>query len=315
MNQAIPFSPAGTVVSPEMLQPARVRRSTTPSFANDLYELTKPRMNLLVLITTMVGYYMAVTDAVAVNWPRVVHTALGTALCAAAAGVMNQVVERDFDKLMPRTRLRPLPAGRVSRKLATVYGLSLGVLGVAYLFIAVNPLTASLGLATILGYLLVYTPMKRRSTLNTVIGAIPGAIPPVMGWTAVRNGLSPEALALFGILFLWQMPHFLAIAILYKNDYAAGGFKMLPVVDEDLRVTGRQIILYGAVLIPVSLMPSVLGMTGAVYFVAAMVLGLAFLTFGVTAAATRQRIDSRKLFFASIIYLPLLLAVMMLNKL
>ena len=283
------------------------------SRANDFYELTKPRLNFLVLVTTMVGYYMAVR--VAGDWSRIVATLLGTALTAAGASVLNQVIEREHDKLMPRTRLRPLPDGRIGPAEAIIYGSVLGVGGVVYLALAVNYLTAILGAFTLLSYLFVYTPMKRWTTLNTVIGAIPGAIPPVMGWTAVHGTLGPQAAVLFCILFFWQMPHFLAIAILYRSDYAAGGFKMLPVVDEKLFITGRQIVLYNAALIPMTLMPTLFGMTGVYYFAAAMVLGLAYLAFGLICASTRQRVDARKLFFASITYLPLLLAAMMLNKL
>jgi protoheme IX farnesyltransferase len=198
---------------------------------NDFYELTKPRMNLLVVLTTAVGFYMASPGAI--EWLLLLHTALGTALTAAGAAVLNQLVERDFDKLMPRTKNRPLPAGRVSPLEALLYGTILGISGVGYLVILVNPLTALLGAVTLLSYLFIYTPMKRWTTLNTVIGAVPGAIPPMMGVTAVTGVLSVQAISLFAILFFWQMPPFLAIAILYRQDYAAGGFKMLPVVDEE----------------------------------------------------------------------------------
>lgn len=325
MNDAVSFSPAPAVVDDAHRAPRTATRTITdiptPSRLNDFYELTKPRMNFLVVVTTVVGFYMASGPdrpdglAASQHWMLLLHTIIGTALCAAAAGVLNQVAEIPYDRLMPRTCHRPLPAGRVKTSEAATYGAVLGVSGVLYLALRVNLLTAALGLTTIVSYLWVYTPMKRRSTLNTVIGAIPGAIPPVMGWTAARNGISPEAAVLFCILFLWQMPHFLAIATLYRNDYAAGGFVMLPVVDADLSVTGRQILMYGTALIPVSLMPTLLGMAGRTYFVVAAALGLAYLAFGLTAAATRSRGDARKLFFASIIYLPLLLAVMMADKL
>ncbi len=285
----------------------------TPSRATDFYELTKPRMNFLVLITTMVGYFMASRGTV--EWARVAFTLIGTGLTASAASVLNQLIERNYDKLMPRTRNRPLPMGRVLPVEAMVYGVSLGVFGIGFLAVFVNLLTAILGLVTLLSYIFVYTPMKRRTTLNTVIGAVPGAIPPMMGWTACHNAIRPEAVVLFCILFFWQMPHFLAIAILYRNDYAAGGFMMLPVVDEELLITSRQIVLYAVALIPVTLMPTVIGMAGPVYFTAAMLLGLGFLSFAISCAATRTRGDAKKLFFASIIYLPLLLAVMMMNKL
>jgi len=228
--------------------------------------------------------------------------------------MLNQFIERKLDALMPRTRNRPLPGGRVAPADALVLGIAAGLVGVAYLAALVNTLTALLGLFTLLMYVAVYTPLKRHTTLNTVIGAIPGAIPPVMGFAAAQNAISPEAVALFAILFFWQMPHFLAIAILYRNDYRAAGFRMLPCVENDLYATGRQIVLYGMALVPISLLPALLGMAGAVYFTAAMLLGLAFLSFGVSCATTRSRADARKLFFASIIYLPLLLAAMMFDK-
>ena len=177
-----------------------------------------------------------------------------------------------------------------------------------------SQLTALLGAITLALYVFVYTPAKRRTTICTLIGAVPGAIPPMMGFTAVQGTLSLEAFVLFSILFFWQMPHFLAIAILYKNDYAAGGFRMLPNVDERLDITARQIVLYGTALIPMSLLPVLLGIAGPAYFTAAVLLGLAYLSFGVSVAATRTRTDARKLFFASIVYLPLLLAAMMYDK-
>jgi heme o synthase len=283
-----------------------------PSRWVDYYELTKPRMNFLVVITTMVGFYMAAQFGI--DWLLLVHTLLGTALTAAGASVLNQYVERDIDKLVPRTMNRPVPGGRVSPLEALIYGVALGSAGVVYLAVTVNLLTSLLGAVTLGTYVLLYTPMKRWTTLNTVIGAVPGAIPPMMGFTAAQGALSPDALAVFGILFFWQMPHFLAIAILYKDDYAKGGLKMLPVVDRDLSVTSRQILLYGVALIPASLAPVQLGMAGAMYFTCAVLLGCAFLSFGVSCATTRTRADARKLFFASIVYLPLLLAAMMLDK-
>jgi protoheme IX farnesyltransferase len=284
----------------------------TPSLAVDLYELTKPRMNFLVVITTMVGFVMASRDGT--DWLRLMHTVCGTALTAACAAVLNQVIERRHDAKMPRTADRPVAAGRMSPAAATAYGVALGVAGMLWLWLVVNPLTAALGLLTLAIYLAVYTPLKRISSLNTVIGAIPGAIPPLMGFTAVENGISPQALAVFGILFLWQMPHFLAIAILYRDDYTAGGYKMLPCVDEKLTTTGRMIVLYAAALLPVSLLPTLLGIAGPVYFTAAVLLGLAFLSCGISCAASRTRSDARQLFFASIIYLPLLLGFLMFDK-
>jgi heme o synthase len=279
----------------------------------DFFELAKPRMNFLVLVTTAVGYYMAVRYSF--EWLKLLHTLLGTALTAAAASALNQYVEREHDGRMRRTSDRPLPAGRVAPVEALLFGLMLAVAGVAYLAVAVNALTAALGAFTLLSYVLLYTPLKRSTTLCTVVGAVPGAIPPVMGWTAVHNAIGPEAMALFGILFLWQMPHFLAIAVLYKEDYARGGFKMLPIVDPALGMTGRQIIVYTLALIPVTLLPAAMGMTGMLYFILAMALGLGFLSFGLSCAASRKRDDARRLFLASILYLPLLLAGMMIDKL
>ena len=285
--------------------------AATPSRARDFYELTKPRMNFLVVCTTAVGFYMAPHGG---HWVVLVHAILGTVLTAAASGVLNQLVEREYDALMPRTRNRPLPAGRVSAAEAFWMGAVLAVVGITYLAVMVNVLTALLGAITLASYVWVYTPLKRVSSLNTIVGAVPGAIPPMMGWTAATGVLSPEAIALFGILFLWQMPHFLAIAILYKRDYAAGGFKMLPVVDPELSFTSRMIVLYGIALVPVSLMPVGVGMAGAVYLTAAMLMSLAFLSYCVSCAVSKARVDARKLFFASIIYLPLLFAVLMIDK-
>jgi protoheme IX farnesyltransferase len=243
-----------------------------------------------------------------------VHAILGTALTAASASILNQHKEREYDGLMPRTRNRPLPGGRITPAEALAMGVACGVLGVAYLALMVNALTALLGAVTLASYVWVYTPMKRVSSLNTVVGAVPGAIPPMMGWTAATGSLGPEPLALFGILFLWQMPHFLAIAILYKRDYAAGGFKMLPVVDPGLRMTSRMIVLYGLALVPVSVVPVGAGMAGAVYLTGAVLMSLAFFSYCVSCAVSKERIDARKLFFASIIYLPMLFAVLMFDK-
>jgi protoheme IX farnesyltransferase len=301
-SQALATGGANQVDRADLSSPSRVR---------DFYELTKPRMNFLVVCTTAVGYAMAPHHG---HWATLLHTILGTALTAASASVLNQLVEREYDALMPRTRNRPLPGGRVTPAEALAWGAVLGVAGVAYLLLMVNLLTAVLGAFTLASYVWVYTPMKRVTSLNTVIGAVPGAIPPMMGWAAATGALGPEALALFGIMFLWQMPHFLAIAILYQRDYAAGGFKMLPVIDPKLRLTSRMIVLYGVALIPVSLMPVGVGMAGSVYLAGAVLMGLAFLSYCVSCAVSKERLDARKLFFASIIYLPLLFAVMMIDK-
>ncbi len=285
-----------------------------PTRLRDFYELTKPRMNLLVVITTLVGFYMATRTAALVNWTLLAHTIFGTALTAAGASVLNQYVERDLDGKMPRTANRPLPTGRILPVEALLLGVLFGVGGVLYLITFVNSLTALLGAATLASYVWVYTPMKRWTTLCTIVGAVPGAIPPMMGFAALHHAISIEAMAMFGILFLWQMPHFLAIAVMYKDDYTAGGFKMLPCVDPDLRATGRQMIVYQLALIPMTLMPFGLQMAGVGYLAAAVVLGGVFLAYGVLAATRRTREDARKLFFVSIIYLPLLLGALMIDK-
>jgi protoheme IX farnesyltransferase len=279
----------------------------------DFFELTKPRMNFLVVVTTMVGFYLAAGGATS-HWLLMIHTLLGTALTAASASVLNHWMEIRLDARMPRTRNRPLPTGRVIPIEALTFGLALGMVGVTYLLWLVNPLTAALGAFTHLTYILIYTPLKRVSSINTLIGAIPGAIPPMMGFTAVDNSLSPAAWLLFAILFLWQMPHFLAIASLYRDDYAAAGFKMLPVVDESLMLTGRMVVFYTLALIPITLLPVPLRIAGGWYFFVALALGLGFLHFGIKFCQSRSRTDARREFFASIIYLPLLLAAMMIDK-
>jgi protoheme IX farnesyltransferase len=310
--------PHGGIALPPLIDRAAPRAvepdAATPTRLRDFYELTKPRMNMLVVATTMVGFYMAVRLGAPLNWLLLLHTVLGTALTAAGASVLNQYVERELDLKMARTANRPLPTGRILPTEALLFGVFLSVVGVLYLAVCVNPLTSLLGAVTLASYVWVYTPMKRWTTLCTVVGAIPGAIPPLMGFTAVHGSFSVEAWTLFGILFLWQMPHFLAIAVLYKDDYAAGGFKMLPCVDPDLTATGRQMVTYLLSLLPITLLPFGLRMAGPIYFVAAFILGIWFLTYGVKAALSRTRQDARKLFFVSIIYLPLLLGILMLNK-
>lgn len=299
------ISPAFSLASP---LPSAVRGRLV-----DFYELTKPRMNFLVVVTTMVGYFMAVHGPA--DWLRVVYTLLGTALTAAGSSVFNQYIERALDARMPRTANRPLPAKRLKPADALLFGVALSLAGVGVLALFVNLLTASLGTLTLLLYVFVYTPAKRVTSLCTIIGAVPGAIPPVMGFTAVQGTITPQALSLFAILFFWQMPHFLAIAILYRDDYARGGFRMLPVVDRDMAMTGRQIILYSLSLVTISLMPALLNLAGVIYFIAALLLGIAFTGFGIVCARSKTRADARQLFLASIVYLPVLLAAMMIDKL
>jgi protoheme IX farnesyltransferase len=276
------------------------------------FDLTKPRMNFLVVLTTLIGFCAASVGGI--RWILLLHTMIGTALCAGGAAVLNMLMERVPDGLMRRTRRRPIPSGRISPAEAGVFGLVLCVAGVVWLASAVNPLTSVLGLATILIYLLLYTPLKRITPANTIVGAVPGAIPPVMGVTAATGVITPEALALFAILFLWQIPHFLAIAMLYREDYAAGGFRMLPVVDGDLSATARAMVAWTAALVPASLLPWLVSGTGILYAAIASALGAAFLGLAVQCARTRSTVDARRLFLGSIVYLPLILAALLLDR-
>ena len=297
-------------VDAEMVPPAPSAAALNP--LRDLYELTKPRMNFLVVATTMVGFFMA-GRIEGWHWLLLIHTLIGTALTAAGASVLNQYAERDLDRLMDRTRNRPLPAGRIAPIEALLFGLAIGSCGLLILTLFVNSLTALLGAFTLGSYVLVYTPLKRMTTLCTVVGAIPGAVPPVMGVTAAAGAVTPAALVLFMVLFVWQMPHFLAIAILYKDDYRRGGFKMLPVVDPGLISTGFQMVLWSLALIPVALTAVMFGIAGPAYFAAAFLMSLAFVGFAVLCAVRRTRSDARQLFLASIVYLPCLLAAMMMG--
>lgn len=272
------------------------------------FELTKPRLTSLVILTTWLGYAFA-SRSMTYNI-HFFHALIGSWLVASGAAALNEYMERDRDALMKRTQTRPLPQHRLSPEAAFWFGLSISTLGVLELAFFVNPLTSLLSLISIGSYLLLYTPLKTRTSLCTLVGAIPGAIPPVMGWTAARNSLDPGAYVLFGILFLWQLPHFLAIAWMYRADYARAGFKMLPVEDPDGDSTARMIILYTDVLIPVTLMPARLGLAGFSYFWAALALGAAFFACGTFTAFYRTAANARRLLLASVLYLPTLLTWM-----
>jgi protoheme IX farnesyltransferase len=279
----------------------------------DFVALTKPRLNLLVLATTAGGLYLAAPEGVPAA--LLVHTLLGTALVAGGAAAFNQVWERQTDGLMPRTRTRPVPAGRVASSDAAWFAAALSLAGLVELAVGATPLGAAMAALTLLSYVLVYTPLKKRTSLATLIGAVPGALPPVIGWTAAGGGLTLEALVLFGIVFLWQMPHFLAIAWLYRRDYAAAGIPLLPVVEPDGRSTGRQALVYTAALWPVSLMPTLIGLTGAVYLVVAAVLGGILLVTSAAFARERSTSAARRLFLFSITYLPLLWIALVADRL
>ncbi len=278
--------------------------SARPSAWSDYVQLAKPRLNFLIVVSTLVGYVVGMAaDSL---WSVLVHTIVGTTLVAFGSSALNQVWEKDTDKLMHRTRTRPLPDARVAPRAATVFGAVLSVTGLAELWSFATPLAAVVAFATLLSYVVWYTPLKLRTSLSTIVGAVPGALPPLIGWAAATNSLSLPGWVLFGIMFFWQMPHFLAIAWMYRDDYARAGMPLLPVIEPDGRSTGRQAVLYAAATIPVSLLPTLIGLAGPRYLVAALVLGVIVLWLSVEFAATRTHATARRLFFATIIYLPLL---------
>ena len=275
-------------------------------------ELTKPRITSLIVLTSAAGFCLGSRGAV--DYLLLTHAMIGIALLSSGIATINQFMERDLDALMRRTEKRPLPTGRLQPLEALWFGLTLTLTAEVYLASFVNLLTAALGLTIIAGYLLLYTPLKTRTTLSTVVGAFPGAMPPLIGWAAARGQVGIAAWVLFAILFLWQFPHFLAIAWMYREDYGRAGIRMLPVVEPDGRVTGQQIILYSLMLVPVSLLPAFLGISGRFYLVAALVLGLLFLGSSIRAALSKSNQHARQLLLASVLYLPLLFGVMVLNR-
>ncbi len=297
-----------TVATTDLAQPAIEEKGL---FAV-LTDLVKARLTSLVVVTTMVGFYAGSRNGVD-SW-RMFHATLGTTLLACGAAALNQLLERDHDALMRRTESRALPSGRLTADQVLLIGGFLSAIGLGHLAWLVNPLTAFLGAITLVTYLFVYTPLKRVTTLNTAIGAIPGALPPLMGWTAAQGTLSLQGWSLFAILFFWQLPHFLAIAWMYREDYARAGFKMLPIVDPDGNRTARQALSHSLGLLPISLFPSLLGVSGMIYFIGALVLGIIFIGFAVQFARTKSINSARALFIASIIYLPVLLGLLVFDK-
>jgi protoheme IX farnesyltransferase len=279
----------------------------------DYVSLTKPRLNLLVVATSAVGYYLGSPGA-----PAAIPMALavvGTALVAAGAAVLNQVMERNTDALMRRTRTRPVPDGRVSPGDARLFGVVLSGAGLALLAADARLVAAGLALATIVIYLAVYTPAKRRTPRATLLGAVPGALPPLIGWAAAHGSVTLGGLALFGIVFLWQIPHFMAIAWMYRNDFARAGFPMLPVLDPAGRRAGRQAVFYAAGLLPMSAVPTMAGVSGAAYLIVALALGLALVWLALRFASQRTDESARHLFLGSIAYLPILWTAMIANRL
>jgi protoheme IX farnesyltransferase len=284
------------------------RRSTT---AGDLMALARPRLAVLGLLVVALSYLIA--DPGGLPSPQLWLVLAGSLLALCGASALNQVLERGPDALMRRTANRPLPAGRISPGGATAYGLGLTVAGLLILAATGHSLAALCAALGWAAYLFVYTPLKPRSSLSTLVGAVPGAVPVLIGWAAARGRLDAEAWALFGILFFWQLPHFLAIAWMYRADYARAGFRMLPVEAPDGGSTARQIIGYGMALVPVSLLPTLFGMAGSLYFVAALVLGLAYLGYGLHMGRQLTGQAARQLLRASVIYLPLLFVLLALD--
>jgi heme o synthase len=287
----------------------------------DYIELTKPRITWLILMSTGVGYYFGLPKAggwwafaSGISWWGLLHTILGTGLIASGTAALNQWYEREADRRMRRTSGRPIPSGRITPRRALAFAIALSLAGFADLWLGVNLLAALLGLFTLLSYLFLYTPLKRRSWLSTTIGAFPGAMPPMIGFAAAHGSIASEAWVLFAILFLWQFPHFYSIAWMYREDYARAGIRMLPVVEPDGRSTARQIVLYGLALIPVSLVPGILGMSGRIYLVGALLLGLYFLYSGVRVALDRTILRARNVLMVSVFYLPLIYGLMLLDR-
>jgi len=293
------------------IAPAALAGVRRQSNLGDYVALTKPRLNFLVVLTSAAGYYLGALSSI--NLWQMTQAVVGTALVAGGAAVLNQVYERDTDALMRRTLGRPLPDHRVTAGDATIFGLALALAGIALLALGANLLAALLALATLFVYLMVYTPMKRRSPVATLVGAVPGALPALIGWAAARGAATMGGWILFAIVFLWQIPHFMAIAWMYREDYRSAGFPMLPVIEPDGRRTGRQALLFAAALLPVSLAPTFVGLSGWIYFSIALALSISLLILSIRFAATRSETSARWLFFGSITYLPLIWAAMILN--
>ncbi len=278
----------------------------------DYLALGKPRVVVMILAVTVAGFYMGASQTP--DWLLLLHVLIGVALSAGGTLALNQFMERREDALMERTQGRPLPEGRILPASALTSGFISAVVGLGYLTVAVNLLAAAVTATTAITYLFWYTPLKRKSTFCSIVGAIPGALPPVTGWVAARGTLDQEACILFAILFLWQLPHALAIAILYCEDYARAGFQLLPVLHPDGRSTGRQIVTNCLALLGVALLPTLIGMAGPIYFIAMCVIGLGFLAFGLETALTRTKESARRLVLASLVYLPLMFIVMAFDK-
>ncbi|MBV8571627.1 MAG: protoheme IX farnesyltransferase [Acidobacteriaceae bacterium] len=281
------------------------------SRVKDYIELTKPRITWLIVMSTAIGYYFGHSGAWRV-WAAI-HTMIGTALVASGTAALNQWYERDADRHMRRTQMRPLPSGRLTPGQALWFGIGLAIIGGLELGFGVNWLTSALAIATLFMYLFVYTPLKQKTWWSTTVGAVPGAMPPLIGFAGAAGMVNADALILGAILFLWQFPHFYAIAWMYREDYSRAGIRMLPVVEPDGGSTARQILLYSILLIPISLLPKWMGMTGSIYMIGALLLGLLFLYSGIRVSLDRSRVRARRVLLTSVVYLPVLYALMVLD--
>jgi protoheme IX farnesyltransferase len=286
--------------------------SLTRSRGADFFALTKPRLNFLVVITAAVGYYLGAWRSL--DLVKLIEAVVGTALVAGGAAGLNQVYERDTDSLMWRTRARPVAAQRLTVTEAKVFSLSVAIAGLVILGAGANLLAAGLALVTLLSYNAVYTPMKRHSQLATLVGAVPGALPPMIGWAAAQGKLTAEAWALFAIVFVWQIPHFMAIAWLYREDFRRAGFPLLPVVNPDGKSTARQAVLFSVLLLPITLVPFALHAAGPIYAAGAVAGGLAILGLSAAFASERSNTRARTLFIGSIVYLPVLWVLLIADK-
>ncbi len=286
---------------------------TLASRANAYVALTKPDVSFLVLITTAAGYYMGVRGPI--SWLHMSHVIFGTLLIAGGTAALNHYVERESDRHMRRTASRPLPSGVLQPGRALAFGVALAVAGAVDLYLAAGALASGLGILTCLSYLFAYTPLKKRTVWATFVGAFPGAVPPMIGWVAATGSLDRGAWLLFGILFLWQFPHFYAISWMYREDYARAGILMLPVVDREGKRTFRQIVLYAAALVGVSLLPAVLGLAGVVYFFGALVVCTGLVQVCLWAASNKTNVRAKWLMHATVLHIPLLLGLMVYDKL
>ena len=277
---------------------------------SDYIMLMKPELTLLSVLTAVGSAYIALHGSI--QYFLLVHTLIGTLLVGGAAGVLNQYIERRYDSMMKRTEHRPLPAGRIQPADALFFGILLGIAGLSYLAILSNWIAVALSVLTLVSYLAIYTPLKRTTPFATVVGGIPGALPPLIGWAVVQGRVSMEAWSLFFILFFWQMPHFLSLSWMYRKDYARTGYKLLVIIDPTGEIVSRQILVYCCVLVPASLLPTLVGCTGYVYFTCALILSLLFLTTGIVFFREQSPSAARRIFYSSLLFLLLLFILLML---